>query len=114
MEGGVSPDDFERLQDRVERIRRDVSKMDNDIDGLREDVAEQNGKISTVLLMMQGLTESVIHLREDLDKSFKDVNSTVEKASSIKTAIQFASVVIVPILVAVIGGYFALKSGAAR
>lgn len=110
----MSPDDFERLQDRVERIRRDVSKMDNDIDGLREDVAEQNGKISTVLLMMQGLTESVIHLREDLDKSFKDVNSTVEKASSIKTAIQFASVVIVPILVAVIGGYFALKSGAAR
>ena len=43
---------------------------------------------------------------------FTNVDGGLERAAGIRTAITFASVVIVPILVALIGGYFVIKAGA--
>lgn len=64
---------------------------------MREDIARLEGTVDTlsklVLAKLDGVQEGV------------------DKAAGVRSAITYAAIVIVPILVAVIGGYFALKAG---
>lgn len=96
------------LKKRVDRLCESVERVNKEFDELKDDVSENSGKIDVMLHMMTSLTSNVKDLQSDVGK----VGDGVDRASSVKTAITFASVVLVPIIVAVIGGYFALKGAA--
>jgi hypothetical protein len=91
----------ERIFKEVKELRRRVEELEEDRDkllNLPEALAEVKGMVVT----LQGLITS----------GFDGIKPGIEKASSVKTAITFASVVLVPIIVALIGGYFVLQAGA--
>lgn len=81
-----------------------LDELQDDVHALREEVGELRGAVSE-------LRGAVLTLSRMMSSRFDDVEGGVEKAASIRTAITFASVVIVPILVALIGGYLALRAG---
>lgn len=93
-----------------EELRAEVSELSKKVEDLQEEsdrlrglpdaVAELKGTIATLQQLVLG--------------RFDQVQAGVDKSSSIKTAIQFAAVLVVPILIAIIGGYFALKAGSPR
>lgn len=74
----------ERLEDAENRIQV--------FEGLLGAVATLDGKVDVLMDLCRGL------------------DGKTDKLSSLKTAVQFAAVVVVPILVALIGGYFLLRS----
>lgn len=83
-----------------------------EISDLRERVEDLEDEADT----LKRLPEALAELR-GMVKALKDVvvkidggADRIERANSLKTAVQFAAVVIVPILVALIGGYFLVKS----
>lgn len=93
----------EEIQHTVLDLKQRVEELEEEREKLRqlpEAVAELKGMVVT----LSGMVTT----------RFDGIQPSVEKAASVKTAIQFASVVIVPILLALIGGYFALKSGTAK
>lgn len=90
----------EEIEAEVHELREKVEDLENEREALQRlptAVAELAGAVR----VLQGLVTS----------RFDNVDQTIQKAGSVKTAIQFASVVIVPVLVALIGGYFVLKAG---
>lgn len=91
----------DELQEEVHDLRGRVEALEEVHDRLQklpDAVAELTGTVKTLTTMVTS--------------RFDHVDQGVDRASGIKTAITFASVVIVPILIALIGGYFALRSGA--
>lgn len=81
------------LATRVERLEENADRLSKVPDA----VAELKGAVQTL--------SSLVVTR------FDGLQPSVEKAASLKTAVQFAAIVLVPILVALIGGYVALKAG---
>lgn len=81
------------LRERVERIEANSDRLSK----LPDAVAELSGAVKLLTDIVTG--------------GFDKVDQEVQDATGIKTAIQFASVVIVPIILALIGGYFALRTG---
>lgn len=93
------PRDDEELAREVRSLAERIADLEEDRDrlkGMPEAVAEIKGMVTALSGMVQS--------------GFKSVGEGVDKAAGVKTAITFAAVVIVPILVAIIGGYFAFKS----
>lgn len=90
-------------------LRKKVEALAQEVDDLRE----QQERLTTLPDAVAKLHGTVETLQALVMSRFDRVDGGVEKAASIRTAITFASVVIVPILVAIIGGYFALKAGLA-
>jgi ribosomal protein L29 len=89
------------LQDEIHDLRTRVCRLEEARDQvmkLPEAVSELRGALEVLTDLVTGRFDSLV--------------PAVEKASSLKTAIQFAGVVLVPILVALIGGYVLLKTGA--
>lgn len=88
------------IQQRVDQLAHTVEELQEEHDRLRQlpdAVARLEGAVQTLSSMVTN--------------RFDGIQAPVEKAASVKTAIQFAAVVLVPILVALIGGYVALKAG---
>jgi hypothetical protein len=93
----VTPDEAER---EIRELKERVEDLENEREAIKQlphAVAELHGAVDT--------------LRDIVIGKLDTIGGSVERVSSIKTAIQFAALVIVPILVALIGGYFALKAG---
>jgi uncharacterized protein YoxC len=93
----------DELQEEVHDLRERVEVLESNADRLArlpDAVAELTGTVKTLSTIVTG--------------RFDQVDTHVDQVTGVKTAIQFASVVIVPILLALIGGYFALKTGAGR
>lgn len=88
----------------------------------RGDLKEAWGRIESTELdieamhvLVTGLIDSVARVDEKLDlvkELCVGIDGKADKATSFKNAIQFAAVVIVPVLVALIGAYALLKSQA--
>lgn len=88
------------LQVEVHDLRERVEKLEDGADKLADlpdAVSELNGSVKVLNQMVLG--------------RFDHVDESVQQATGLRTAITFASVVIVPIVIALIGGYFALKTG---
>lgn len=90
------------LQDEIHDLRTRVGRL--------EENAAQVLKLPDAVAELRGALEVLTDL---VTSRFDGMAPAVERASSIKTAIQFASVVLVPILVALIGGYVLIKTGVA-
>lgn len=90
----------EKNTDRIEDLE-DLAVVTNH---LIERVGEIKGKLDLVA------DQVTAHLTR-VEKAVNGVGTNVDKANSLKTALQFAAVIVVPVLVALIGGYFALKAG---
>lgn len=85
--------------------------------GLKEHVEDQDAELER----LRGLPEAIAELKGVISNlqqlvltRFDTVDKGVERASSLKTAVQFAAVIVVPVVIAIIGGYFALRAGAPR
>lgn len=74
-----------------------LEKAQRESGSVREMVAEIKGQMTA----LQGIVEA----------RFDQVDTGVSKASSWDTALKFAGVVVIPVLLTLIGGYIALKSG---
>lgn len=73
------------------------AEIEQELEELKTQLAELRGEVKT-------LTNIFINRSAELKNG-------IDKTNSIKTVIQFVAVVIVPLLVTLIGGYFALKTG---
>lgn len=79
------------IQELLERIE-DLENEREAIKELPEAVAQLRGSVETLQTLVVAQSQKVT------------------KATSWSTALQFAAVVIVPLMIALIGGYFALKT----
>lgn len=91
----------------IVELRERVGRQAKRIEDLEEAVAGNTGKIDVLLAMVSTLTGTV-------KERFDSVDGAIDKTGSWKTAIQFAAVIVVPVLIALIGGYFALRAGLPR
>lgn len=98
------------MEERINDICEDFKGLRHDLKDLREDVHETSGKTDACLTMITNTARNV----NAIEQGQQGIKDGVDRASSVKTAIQFASIVLVPILVALIGGYFALKGAAIK
>lgn len=94
----------------MEWIVKEIHELKERVESLEEDREE----IKQIPLAISELKGQVNTLHSLLVVKLEGVQSGVEKATSVRTAIQFASVVLVPILVAILGGYFALRAGVTK
>lgn len=78
----------------------DNTELTREVKELRDEVATLVGKVATL--------ERVVLAKLD------GVHTAVDQAAGIKQAMTYAAIVIVPILVAIIGGYFAIKAASPR
>lgn len=89
----------DEIRREVHDLRERVSDLEDETDALKrvpEAVAELTGAVKVL---------------KDLVVKVDNGATRIERASSMKTALQFAAVVIVPILVALLGGYFVIRAG---
>jgi hypothetical protein len=85
--------DLKEILDRIDDLEAEIKRLIE----LPERLAELRGEVKSLRALVINRADSI--------------QSGVDKAANIKTAIQFAAVVLVPILVALIGGYFVLRAG---
>lgn len=90
----------------VERIK-DLEDIAVVTDRLIERVGELSGKVDVLTTQ---LTQHLLNLKEAVDHQ----STSTDKLASWKTALQFAAAVVVPLLIALIGGYFALKAAGSK
>lgn len=88
------------IADQVEANRRRIEELEEETEALSR-VPEAVAELKGAVLTLSGLVNRVSNGAD-----------RIEKANSVKTAIQFAAIVIVPILVALLGGYFVIRAGA--
>jgi uncharacterized protein YoxC len=92
-----------------EEIHREVRDLRERIEDL-ENEREAIKRLPTAVAELKG----AVHVLQDLVvEEFGAVRKGVDNATGMKTAIQFAAVVLVPVIVALIGGYFVLRVGLA-
>jgi phage-related minor tail protein len=104
------PDDdrrsmFRRLSDA--ELQREVHDLRTRVSRL-EEAREQVMKLPEAVSELRGALEVLTDL---VTSRFDGITPAVEKASSVRTAIQFAGAVLVPIIVALIGGYVLIRTG---
>jgi hypothetical protein len=118
--GGQTPPDRRKGQepysgeDRRYVSRMSTSELQLEVYQLRdrlERIEDLSDKVSTVSTSVAELSGTVKTLSQIVTGRFDGLDKGIEAATGVKTAITFASVVIVPIIIALIGGYFALKTG---
>ena len=109
----------------VDGLARELGDLENQVEALRqlpERMAEVKAACVETRRVVSLLREDQVRgdqredrrftqLRQHVDERFDSVDTATAKASSWGTALTFAATVIVPILIALIGGYFALRSG---
>jgi hypothetical protein len=88
----------EEANDELFQLIRRIEILEQDVDKLEE--------LPTQVSSLAGEVKTLTRL---VTARFDNIQGPIEKAAGIKTAVQYAAVVIVPILVAIIGGYFVLK-----
>jgi hypothetical protein len=94
--GGVpSRREFEQLSERLGDVENEMLALKD----LPAAVARNTGSIQTLISLVQA--------------GFDGIGKPLERPTDAKSAIQFAAVVIVPVLVALIGGYFVLQAAGA-
>lgn len=100
-----------------EEVRKQVAKNTARIEDLQDlaevtdRLIERVGELSgQVELLATQLTQHLLNLKNAVDNQA----SSTDKLASWKTALQFAAAVVVPVLMALIGGYFALKAAGAK
>lgn len=91
-------DDLAQVKDRVEHVETEQVIVKNIPGAVAEKIGELKGAVDT-------LTELVSTRADRTD-------GKVEQATSFKNALQFAGVVLVPLLVALIGALVVIHSGA--
>lgn len=91
------------LQEEIHDLRTRVSRL--------EEVRDQVMKLPEAVSELRGALDVLTDL---VTSRFDGMAPAVEKAAGIRTAIQFSAAVLVPILVALIGGYVLLKAGVPR
>lgn len=91
-----------------EEIKHTVRELRDRVDDLEQE-RERLAKLPDAVAELKGTVQTLSTL---VVSRFDKVDVGVDKAASLKTAIQFAGVVLVPIILALIGGYVALKTGA--
>lgn len=92
----------------------DKNRVERKVDELVERVEDLENERETIKHLPHAfakLAGTVDTLKDLIIERFDRVDGGVEKATSLKTAIQFAAVLLLPILLALIGGYFTLKAG---
>lgn len=94
----------------VQRKEPTVAELARRVRHLEEQLMDMAG-LPDAVARVEGALETLTRL---VGEKLTTVQQAAEKATSVKSAIMFVSVVLVPILVALIGGYFVLKAGAAR
>lgn len=105
------------MSDEIDKLREDVEHLSDTIGDIRdiaevtdrliERVGELSGKVDVLTTQ---LTTHLLNLKSAVDNQ----SDTTDRLASWKTAAQFASAVVVPLLIALIGGYFALKAAASK
>jgi SNF family Na+-dependent transporter len=103
--------------DEIREIRDRLEDVENWVEALRllpERMSEVKGQTSRELGELTGkleaLSAQINAMMTTMNTRFNGVDKGVEKVASFKTAVTFASVVLVPIVVALIGGYIALHA----
>lgn len=91
------------IQDEVHDLRTRVQRL--------EDHAAQVLKLPEAVAELGGALEVLTKL---VTSRFDGIEPGVEKASSVRTMISFAASVLVPIVVALIGGYVLVKTAGPR
>jgi hypothetical protein len=115
---GVERRDDAQHYDGPER-RRFLRRMtDDELQGVVHDLAERVETLEEERDRLKLLPDAVAELKGAVQTlsglvtlRFDGLQGPVEKAASVKTAVQFAAIVLVPIIVALLGGYFALRAG---
>lgn len=100
-------DELKKQVDENSAKIRDLEDIAEVTDRLIERVGELSGKVD---LLTTQLTTHLLNLKTAVDQQ----SSSTDKLASWKTALQFAAAVVVPLLIALIGGYFALKAAGSK
>lgn len=90
---------------RLEVLEEDVREIRN----LAMRVGENTATLNVLLKSNTEFADEIRKLREDFNERLKEFAQAEREGPNWRTLITFASTVIVPIILALIGGYFALK-----
>lgn len=97
------------------RRRGDLKEAWGRIEGSEEDVENLHTMLTGLINSVRDLAGQVGEVRGELkavSELCRGIDGKADKATSFKNAVQFAAVVIVPVLVALIGAYALLKAQA--
>jgi uncharacterized protein YoxC len=103
--GGVA-----RRLDEIAGQLEDVSERVEDLENEHEAIKNIPNAVSELKGMVTVLQAAVTNGFDGVQKPLQEA----AESSSTKNAIQFAAIVIVPILVALIGAYVAIKTGSGK
>lgn len=96
-----------RRRDDLRSVQEELEDVQNELEGLK--------RLPMALAKLTGLVEriekQVDRLMDNMLTRFDGLDGKVDKWSSMKTLAGYIAAILVPILVALIGGYFALKAG---
>lgn len=101
------------LKDKIEDIENEsqaLKKLPERMADMRVAIQELRGDFALILTSQRTLGEAVASVKEDCQKISKGVGVDREPRSTLKVALTFAAVVIIPIILAFIGGYFTLRA----
>jgi hypothetical protein len=101
-----------RMEAQMERLREDIAYARN----LAREVGENSATLNVLLGAQTEVSREISVLRDHFDERMKELDTRLTEVKTAatspidtKTLITIASTIILPILLALIGGYFALK-----
>jgi len=112
----LSPEEQKKISDVARRLE-DVSGQLAEISDRVTAVENEQAEVKALPNAVSELKGMVVVLQTAVSQGFDGVQKPLKQAaesSSTKNAIQFSAIVIVPILVALIGAYVALRTGSGK
>lgn len=113
--GGVvslDPNQLDQIRAAIVEFRTRLEGLEEDVHEIRNlamRVGENTATLNVLLKASSEVSGEISKLREDFNTKLKELTDAERRAPNWKTLVTFASTVVVPILLALIGGYFALK-----
>lgn len=108
----LDPNQLDQIRAAIVEFRTRLEGLEEDVHEIRNlamRVGENTATLNVLLKASSEVSGEISKLREDFNTKLKELTDAERRAPNWKTLVTFASTVVVPILLALIGGYFALK-----
>jgi ABC-type transporter Mla subunit MlaD len=107
----LTDEDIIRLWERVKNLEQDL----RDLRDLTRTVNENSATLRVLTRQLQDMPREFVALRDEFNQKLGSVDGKIERikdtdsGTNLKTLLQISATIIIPILLALLGGYFALK-----